>query len=190
MGMPVLRAPERTLPHGLHGLRSSQEKPRGEDGVMREGGTTIRLPEDLRAEARHASESHGSFNRFVAWVIRQALRLEFLSAGNREFVLKVASELGQPWDVLAVLNLLVGYARGEARARKLLDLLFARNDFFGPAVGHMESRELTVSQREAASPQVLIEFSQGSTETAAGEVSPSPKKCEPSPAYPKGAARG
>ena len=159
--------------------------------MIREGGTTIRLPEDLAPEARRASQAHGSFNRFVAWAIRQALRLEFRSAGSREFVLKIANALGRPWDVLAVLNLLIGYARGEARARKLLDLLVARNDFFGPGVGHIESRELTVGQHEAADPQVLIDFSQGSsTETAAGEVSPSPKKCEPSPAYPKRAARG
>ena len=151
--------------------------------MMREGGTTIRLPEDLREESRQAANAHGSFNRFVAWAIRQALRLEFLSAGNREFVVKVASELGRPEDVLAVVNLLVGYTRGEARARKLLDLLLASNDFFGAGVAHIESRENPGDQQ-------VIDFSQGA---AAGEVSPSPKKCEPSPANPlarKAANRG
>ena len=158
--------------------------------MMRERGTTIRLPEELQAEARRAAGAHGSFNKFVAWAIRQALRLEFLSAGNREFVLRITSELGRPWDVLAVLNLLAGYARGDARARKLVDLFFTRNDSLRVNEAHGEPPEIPVEQ-------AAIDFSQGEA-TAAGEASPSPKKCEPSPAHPglsqtgtrRGGARG
>jgi hypothetical protein len=152
--------------------------------MIREHGTTVRLPEDLLADARAAQARHGSFNKLVAWAIRQGLRFEFLSPGNREFVLKIASELGRPWDVLAVLNLLVGYARGEARARKILGLFFACNESFGGNEAHGEPRAIPVDQ-------AVIDFSQSSTETAAGGASPSPRKAEASSANPwKGAARG
>jgi len=96
-----------------------------------ERGRTVRLGEELFAETERAADSRNeSFSKFVGWTIRQVLKLDFLSHENRDFVLRIAGELGQPWTTLAVLNLLASYARGDARARNLLQLFFAGNDSF------------------------------------------------------------
>jgi hypothetical protein len=146
--------------------------------VIDERGRTVRLGEELLAETQRAADSRNeSFSKFVGWAIRQVLKLDFLSHENREFVSQIARELGQPWTTLAVLNLLASYARGDARARNLLQLFFAGHDSF----------RLNPNQNDS---QLPIDFPQAAP--GGGPEVPSPKAIAPDRPMARrgGSARG
>src|ERR1700734_2124027 len=83
--------------------------------------TTVRMLPDLRAEAEDAAKKSKikGLSEFLASLIQNSLRLEFLDPQNRAFVFSVVSEVGGPWGALEVINALITAVRQEFTAGRL-----------------------------------------------------------------------
>ncbi len=75
---------------------------------------------ELRAGAEDLARERGwKLSPYLAWAVRQVVRLDFLSERNREFVLGIAHELGAPWGPLEVINVLIATIRRETAAGRM-----------------------------------------------------------------------
>ena len=90
--------------------------------ALHEKGTTVYLKPELRAQAEDAAaaSSYRKLSPFLSSVIDMMLNFRFLSEENLDFIQEIACELGQPWNVLLVLNRIVAHARHEVRLGRLV----------------------------------------------------------------------
>jgi len=89
---------------------------------LHEKPTTVYLQNELRAKAEDEARmnNYRYLSPFLAALVDQMLNFRFLSAENLEFIRNICRELGQPWDVILVLNRIVAHARQEVRAGRLV----------------------------------------------------------------------
>jgi len=108
--MSLLRYNADTLAGAPNAFFSLHEKP-----------TTIYLPNELRAKAEDQARanSYRHLSPFIAALVDRMLNFTFIEAANLEFLRELRSQLGDPWDLVLVLNRIVAYVRGEVRARRL-----------------------------------------------------------------------
>ncbi len=89
---------------------------------VHEKPTTVYLPNELRAKAEDQARanSYRHLSPFLSALVEKMLNFTFLDPKNLEFLQELRAELGEPWDVVLVLNRVITFVRQEMHARRLV----------------------------------------------------------------------